>query len=89
MPYERNFMSTEIKSNSEKIFNSREEITDFVMKNIPGYTETKLNEPTDGEQSTLSQFLERANNGSEWTDPHGFKINIFANIRETVFRNWL
>lgn len=61
------------------MFNSKEEISDFVMKNISGYTEVQFNEPVGDEQSTLSQFLERANNGSEWTDPHGFKINITEN----------
>jgi hypothetical protein len=79
MPFERDFMSAEIKHNSETVFNSKEEISDFVIKNIPGYAEAQLNEPVGDEQATLSQFLERANNGSEWTDPYGFKINITEN----------
>lgn len=79
MPFERNFMSAETRLNTETVFQSKEEIADFVIKNIPGYTEAQLNESVGDEQSTLSQFLERANNGSEWTDPHGFKINIAEN----------
>lgn len=79
MPYERNFISAETKLNPETLFQSKEEITNFVIKNIPGYSEAQLNEPIGDEQATLSQFLEKANNGSEWTDPHGFKINIVEN----------
>lgn len=79
MPYERNFIPAETKLNSEMMFQSKEEIVAFVIKNIPGYLEAQLNEPIGNEQATLSQFLERANNGSEWTDPHGFKINVVEN----------
>jgi hypothetical protein len=79
MPYERNFISIETKLSPETVFQSKEEITDFVIKNIPGYTEAQLNEPVGDEQTTLNKFLEKANNGSEWTDPHGFKINIAEN----------
>lgn len=79
MPYEINFIPAENKLNPETVFQSKEEIAGFVIKNIPGYTEAQLSEPVGVEQATLSQFLEIANNGSEWTDPHGFKINITEN----------
>jgi len=79
MPFERDFISAEIKPSPETIFNSKEEISDFVIKNILGYTEAQFNEPVGDEQATLSQFLEKANDGSEWADPHGFKINVAEN----------
>ena len=79
MPFERDFMSAETKLNPGTVFQSKEEIADFIIKNIPGYTEAQLNVSVGDEQSTLNQFLETANNGSEWTDPHGFKINIAEN----------
>lgn len=79
MPFERDFISAEIKLKPETIFQSKDEIADFLIKNVPGYSEAQFNEPIGDEQTTLSQFLERANDGSEWTDPHGFKINIADN----------
>ncbi|MBU4347250.1 hypothetical protein KJ586_00050 [Patescibacteria group bacterium] len=60
-------------------FGSREETTRYILEKIPGYTESEIDKPVGDEQSTLNQFLTRANNGSEWTDPHGFKINVVEN----------
>lgn len=57
-------------------FDSKEETTLFILEKIPGYTESEIDKPVGDEQATLNQFLTRANNGSEWTDPHGFKINV-------------
>ncbi len=87
MPYEKNFMSAEVKSNPETIFSSKKETTDFIVKNIPGYTEEQLGALAGDEQTTLNQFLEKANEGSEWTDPHGFKINIAGNKFRILMSN--
>lgn len=57
-------------------FDSKEEVARFILEKIPGYTESEMEKPIGDEQTTLNQFLARANNGSEWTDPHGFKINV-------------
>ena len=60
-------------------FNSKEEATRYILENIPGYAESEMDKPVGDEQATLNQFLARANSGSEWTDPHGFKINVIEN----------
>lgn len=58
------------------LFDSKEEATRFILERIPGYSESEMDKPVGDEQANLNQFLARANNGSEWTDPHGFKINV-------------
>ena len=60
-------------------FDSKEEVARFILEKIPGYKELEMDKPVGDEQATLNQFLARANNGSEWTDPHGFKINVKDN----------
>lgn len=60
-------------------FNSKEEVIRYILEQIPRYTESEMDKPVGDEQATLNQFLVRANNGSEWTDPHGFKINVKDN----------
>tara|TARA_Y100000310_G_scaffold168629_1_gene168678 strand:- start:172 stop:423 length:252 start_codon:yes stop_codon:yes gene_type:complete len=75
-------MFSEIPRNFEtnlNLFESKEEVAQFILEKIPGYTESEMNKPVGDEQATLNQFLARANNGSEWTDPHGFKINVKDN----------
>lgn len=69
-------MSRENGSNIEVSMATREKAIDFIFKNIPQYSEAEFNTPVGDDQTTLNQFLEKANNGSEWTDPHGFKINV-------------
>lgn len=61
------------------LFNSKEEAVRYILEQIPGYTESEMDKPVGDEQATLNQFLAKANNGSEWTDPHGFKINVIEN----------
>jgi hypothetical protein len=58
------------------LFDSKEEATRFILERISGYSESKMDTPVGDEQTTLNQFLARVNDGSEWTDPHGFKINV-------------
>lgn len=60
-------------------FNSKEEAARYILEKIHGYEESEMDKSIGDEQATLNQFLARANNGSEWTDPHGFKINIIEN----------
>jgi len=72
-------MFSETPRNFETNFGSKEEAVKFILENIPSYTNLEMDKPVGDEQSTLNQFLARANNGSEWTDPHGFKINVIDN----------
>lgn len=87
MSYEKNFIPAESKPFQESMFSSKEEIKDFIVKNIPWYSDTQFSEPIGNEQSTLGQFLEKANDGSEWTDPHGFKISIVENKFRILVNN--
>ncbi len=72
-------MSSETPRNFEtnlNSFDSKEETARFILERIQGYSESEMDNPVGDERTTLNQFLNRANNGSEWTDPHGFKINV-------------
>lgn len=76
MLHEKGFMPGENTLNHARLVQSKEAVVNFITSNISGYTEAQLDEPIGDAQATLNQFLEQANNGSEWTDPRGFKINI-------------
>lgn len=79
MPFNGELIQTQNITNPEATFGLKKETTDFIIRNIPGYTAEQLDISVGNEQTTLNQFLENAIDGSEWTDPHGFKINIIGN----------
>lgn len=69
-------MESEIKKNNQESLATKELVIKFLLESIPGYTESALDEPAGADQTTLNEFLTNKTTGSEWTDPHGFKINV-------------
>ncbi len=69
-------MSRESGPGIEVIMVTREKVIDFILKNVPQYSKAELDRTVGDGQTTLNYFLNEAKNGSEWTDPHGFKINV-------------
>lgn len=84
---EKNFIAGETKPSPETIFESKKGIVGFILNSVPSYMEEQLDVSIGDGQTTLNQFLEKANDGSEWTDPHGFKINIMGNKFRILINN--
>lgn len=70
-------MFKESNLSEEKCF-SKEQAISFILNNVPGYTEADFDIPVGDKQATLHEFLNSRKNGSEWTDPHGFRIDIIG-----------
>lgn len=60
----------------EKLIINKEEFIEFLLNHVSGYTQELLNTPIGEDQTTLDEFLENKREGSEWTDPKGFKVKI-------------
>ena len=74
--YLLNIMTIESKIPRELKVGSKDQIIETILACVPGYNKINLDEPIGQDQTTLDQFLNNKNEGSEWTDPYGFKINI-------------
>ncbi len=64
--------SPEIKNSMSTV----EETVEFILKTFSEYRKEDLEKPIGDEQTSLGDFLRSKKDGSEWTDPHGFKINV-------------
>jgi len=69
-------MTVENRKPRELKFTSKGQTMEAIFAHVPGYNKTNLDEPVGQNQTTINQFLNNKNEGSEWTDPQGFKINI-------------
>ena len=79
MPFGRELTPFRTEPGSIITFGTKNEVVDFIIKSVLGYTAEQFDTPVGDGKTALSQFLEKAIDGSEWTDPHGFKINIVDN----------
>lgn len=69
-------MSVERRTPKELKFSSKNQIVEAILVNVPSFKKENFAQPVGQDQTTLDQFLNNRNEGSEWTDPHGFKINV-------------
>ncbi|MFA5954098.1 MAG: hypothetical protein WC817_00995 [Patescibacteria group bacterium] len=67
---------TERATEIEIVATTVTEVIEAVLSRIPNYKIDLIDEPIGEEATSLNDFLENNNDGSEWTDPKGFKINI-------------